>query len=98
MSARHTIGSAILKIARVCYHKAFGLRLPAARIRLANIQADKAFIAARLEESFSDAAYWSTEMERANRALRLAEAAHRELHRRAELTDKSKFFPGHRIP
>ena len=49
--AAHGLGIAIDNAARAVYRKALGLRIPAARIRLADIEADRDFGAQRLEDA-----------------------------------------------
>jgi len=56
--AAHGLGIAIDNAARAVYRKALGLRIPAARIRLADIEADRDFCAQRLEDACADVNYW----------------------------------------
>lgn len=54
----HCIGIAIDNIARCIYRHLLGVRIPAASIRLADIEADRQFILTRLETACADVAYW----------------------------------------
>ena len=71
--AAHGLGIAIDNVARAVYRKALGLRIPAARIRLADIEADRQFILTRLETACADVAYWRGELERTEEMLDTAQ-------------------------
>ena len=61
--AAHGLGIAIDNAARAVYRKALGLRIPAARIRLADIEADRDFCAQRLEDACAEKALQQAEWE-----------------------------------
>lgn len=61
--AAHELGIAIDNAARAVYRKALGLRIPEARIRLADIEADRDFCAQRLEDACADVDYWRGQLD-----------------------------------
>ena len=67
--AAHGLGIAIDNAARAVYRKALGLRIPAARMRLADIEADRDFCAQRLEDACADVSYWKGQLDCAEKAL-----------------------------
>jgi len=77
--AAHGLGIAIDNAARAVYRKAMGLRIPAARIRMADIEADRDFCAQRLEDACADVSYWKGQLDRAEKALQQAEWEHSRL-------------------
>ncbi len=79
MFPNHVLGIAIDNTARSVYRKVLGLRIPAARIRLADIQVDRDFCASRLEYACADVAYWRGQLDRAEKTLQQAEWEHGRL-------------------
>ena len=77
--AAHGLGIAIDNAARAVYRKALGLRIPAARIRMADIEADRDFCAQRLEDACADVSYWKGQLDCAEKALQQAEWEHSRL-------------------
>lgn len=69
----HDLGIAMDNIARWVYRRLLGVRIPAASIRLADIEADRQFDTERLESSCADVAYWRGELERTEEALDTAQ-------------------------
>ena len=67
------LGIAMDNIARCVYRHLLGVRIPAASIRLADIEADRQFILTRLETACADVAYWRGELERTEEALDTAQ-------------------------
>ncbi len=80
------MGGAIDAISRAIYRKAFGLRIPASRIRMADIEADRDFIVRRLEESASDTEYWRGQLDEAEWSLEQARHGHELLLRKCRRT------------
>jgi hypothetical protein len=69
----HDLGIAMDNIARWAYRRVLGVRIPAARIRLSDIEADRQFITERIETACADVAYWRGELERTEDALDTAQ-------------------------
>jgi len=69
----HRAGMAIDNAARAIYRRVLGVRIPAASIRLADIEADRQFVLQRLETACADVAYWRGELERTEEMLDTAQ-------------------------
>lgn len=67
------LGIAMDNIARCIYRHLLGVRIPAASIRLADIEADRQFVLQRLETACADVAYWRGELERTEEMLDTAQ-------------------------
>lgn len=67
------LGIAIDNIARCVYRHLLGVCIPAASIRLADIEADRQFVLQRLETACADVAYWRGELERTEEMLDTAQ-------------------------
>lgn len=75
----HRAGMAIDNAARAIYRRVLGLRIPAARIRLSDLELDRDFCAQRLADAHADARYWREQLIHAEEALAQAEWEHSRL-------------------
>lgn len=72
---RRLIGNAVLAACRVALRVVWGIRIPAARIRLHDQQRNREHAAEQLFLSKSSATYWANELQRIDADLADAEAA-----------------------
>lgn len=57
----HAIGAGFERLSRYCLRRAYGIRIPASRIRLADAERDLEYIDKRCEEARDDVHYWSAQ-------------------------------------
>ncbi len=73
------IGMAIRQASRTACRLVLGLRLPAARIRISDLQKNRDFCEQRLADAHADKTYWEEELMRAEESLAHAEWHHDRL-------------------
>lgn len=68
------IGQSIDHISRQCLRRAYGLRMPAARMRIRDRIKDREYVEARVQDEQSDLAYWQGQLPASENAIEEARA------------------------